>query len=130
MDIQQRIIDTETKVFKTIFANKTNHYDTLFGGEAMSLMNEVAFMTATRFTKKVCVTASSGHIDFNMPISSGTIIEVNGKVSKIGNTSLDVIVEIFIEEMYSLKRTKAISGTFTLVTLDKNNKPTKVLSDS
>lgn len=52
-----------------------------------------------------------------------------GRVSKIGNTSLDVKVEIFIEEMYSEKRTKAITGNFTFVALDENKKPTKILLD-
>ena len=129
MNIQQRIKETRTSAFKIVFSNKTNHYDTLFGGEAMLMMNEVAFITATRFSRKVCVTASSSHIDFNIPIPSGTFIELIGEVSKIGNTSLDVKVEIFVEDMYSTKREKAISGTFTLVTLDENNKPVKVISE-
>lgn len=71
----------------------------------MHLMDEVAFITATRFTRKL------------------------GKVSKIGITSLDVKVDIYIEEMYSNKRTKAITGNFTFVALDENKKPTRVLGN-
>lgn len=92
----------------------------------MQLMDEVAFIAATRFTRKKVVTVSSDKIDFTMPIPGGTIIELIGKVAYIGSTSLKVKVEIFIEEMYSLVREKAITGTFTFVAIDENKKPVKI----
>lgn len=127
MNIQQRIEESKTSIFKAVFPNTTNHYDTLFGGTAMHLMDEVAFITATRFTRKRVVTVSSDRIDFKKPIPAGTIIELIGKVSKIGNTSLDVRVDVFIEQMYSSHREKAISGTFTFVAIDENKTPVKIL---
>lgn len=129
MNLEELIKQSETRIFKAVFPNTTNHYDTLFGGTAMLLMDEVAFITATRFTRKTCVTVSSDRIDFKQPIPAGTIIELIGKVSKIGNTSLDVKVEIYIEEMYSNKRLKAITGNFTFVALDADKKPTKVFTN-
>jgi acyl-CoA hydrolase len=127
MTIEEKIAGSETRIFKAVFPNSTNHYDTLFGGTAMKLMDEVAFITATRFTRKKVVTVSSDRIDFTHPIPAGTIIELVGKVKHIGNTSLKVWVEIFIEEMYSDFRTKAITGTFTFVAIDENKKPVKIL---
>jgi acyl-CoA hydrolase len=53
-----------------------------------------------------CVTVSSDKIDFTKPIPAGTIIELIGTVTRIGNTSLDVKVEIYIEQMYSNHREK------------------------
>lgn len=126
MNLEDKMNQSETRIFKAVFPNTTNHYDTLFGGTALQLMDEVAFITATRFTRKKCVTVSSDRIHFKQPIPGGTVIELVGRVSKIGNTSLDVSVEIFIEEMYSETRTKAITGTFTFVALDSNKKPTRV----
>ena len=52
MTTEERIENSVTRVFKTVFPNTTNHYDTLFGGTAMALMDEVAFMAATRFCRK------------------------------------------------------------------------------
>jgi acyl-CoA hydrolase len=129
MDTDQRIKLAETRIFKAVFPNTTNHYDTLFGGTAMHMMDEVAFITATRFTRKMMVTVSSDKIDFNKPIPSGTIIELVGKVQHIGNTSLKVLVEIYVEEMYSFSREKAITGTFTFVALDSNKHPVKIMED-
>ena len=124
---EQRIEQSVTRIFKAVFPESTNHYDTLFGGTAMHLMDEVALITATRFTRKKVVTVSSDRIDFTKPIPAGTIIELVGKVIHIGNTSLKVSVEIFNEEMYSEGRDKAITGTFTFVAIDENKRPIKIL---
>lgn len=122
----EKIEQSVTRIFKAVFPDSTNHYDTLFGGTAMHLMDEVAFITATRFTRKKVVTVSSDRIDFTKPIPAGTIIELVGKVVHVGNTSLKVLVEIFIEEMYKEGRDKAITGTFTFVAIDENKKPMKI----
>ena len=127
MDINERIQLAETRIFKTVFPNTTNHYDTLFGGTAMALMDEVAFITATRFTRKTMVTVSSDRIDFKQPIPAGTIIELIGKIQHVGNTSLKVLVEIYVEEMYSFVREKAITGTFTFVAIGNDKKPVNVV---
>lgn len=124
--LQERIDKSETRIFKAVFPNTTNHYDTLFGGTAMHLMDEVAFITATRFTRQRTVTVSSDKIDFKMPIPAGTIIELIGRVSYIGNTSLKIRVDVWIEQMYSEQREKAISGEFTFVAIDDNKKPVRL----
>ena len=126
MTEQERIEKSTTRIFKAIFPDSTNHYNTLFGGTAMHLMDEVAFITATRYSRKKVVTVSSDRIDFNQPIPAGTIIELIGKVAHVGNTSMKVRVEIFIEEMYSDQRMEAITGTFTFVAIDENKKPVSV----
>ncbi|HWV67970.1 acyl-CoA thioesterase [Chitinophaga sp.] len=126
MTIAERIVHSETRIFKAVFPSTTNHYDTLFGGTAMSLMDEVAFITATRFARKKMVTVSSGKIDFNKPIPAGTIVELIGKITEVGNTSVKVLVEIYIEEMYSDTREKAITGTFSLVAIGEDKLPVSV----
>lgn len=128
MTIEQRIVQSETRIFKAVFPNTTNHYDTLFGGTAMQLMDEVAFIAATRFCRQKVVTVCSDRIDFKKPIPGGTIIELVGKVCYVGNTSLRVSVEIFIEEMYSEERDKAIHGEFTFVALNEDKQPVKIVS--
>lgn len=115
-----------TRIFKAVFPDSTNHYDTLFGGTAMALMDEVAFMTATRFSRQRMVTVSSDRIDFKKPIPAGTIIELVGVVSSVGRTSLKVRVEVFVEQMYSYDREKAITGDFTFVAIDENKTPVTI----
>jgi acyl-CoA hydrolase len=127
MTLQERMEHSKTSIFKAVFPNTTNHYDTLFGGTAMQLMDEVAFIAATRFARKKVVTISSDRINFKSPIPAGTIIELVGQVSKVGNTSMDVKVDIYIEEMYDTTRVKAISGSFTFVAVGDDKKPVSIL---
>ncbi|MDX1447034.1 Acyl-CoA hydrolase [Lishizhenia tianjinensis] len=127
MTKEERIQKSETRIFKAVFPNTTNHYDTLFGGTAMQLMDEVAFITATRFSRQRMVTVSSDRIDFKKPIPAATIIELLGKVTYTGNTSLKVRVDIYIEQMYTEEREKAVSGEFTFVAIDENKKPVKIM---
>ena len=123
---EDKIKQSDTRIFKAVFPNTTNHYDTLFGGKAMQLMDEVAFITATRFSRQRMVTISSDKIDFTQPIPAGTIIELFGRVIHVGNTSLKVRVEVWVERMYEEGREKAISGTFTFVAIDKDKNPVKI----
>lgn len=127
MTTEEKIQRSETRIFKAVFPGTTNHYDTLFGGTAMHLMDEVAFIAATRFSRQRMVTVSSDRIDFKKPIPSGTIVELIGKVSYLGTTSLKIRVDIYTEEMYSDNREKAVSGEFTFVAIDEDKKPVKIL---
>jgi acyl-CoA hydrolase len=126
MTTEERIKKSETRIFKAVFPSTTNHYDTLFGGTAMQLMDEVAFIAATRFSRQKMVTVSSDRIDFKKPIPAGTIVELIGKVTYLGGTSLKIRVDIFIEQMYSDEREKAVTGEFTFVAIDDDKKPVKI----
>lgn len=64
MSLEERIEHARTSIFKAVFPNTTNHYDTLFGGHAMQLMDEVAFIAATRFSRKKMVTVSSSNSSY------------------------------------------------------------------
>lgn len=126
MNYEIQIQESETHVFKVVFPNTTNHHNTMFGGKVMEMMDEVAFMTATRFARKSFVTVSCDRIDFKKPIPADTLVELIGRVKYVGKTSLKVGVEIFVEEMYDNTREKAVSGDFTLVAIDKNKRPLRI----
>ena len=91
------------------------------------MMDEVAFITATRFSRQRMVTVSSDRIDFTKPIAAGTIVELVGSISHIGTTSMKVRVDIYVEQMYSEHREKAVSGEFSFVAIDLDKKPTAIL---
>ena len=124
--IQKREEISETRVAKMVFPSTTNHYDTLFGGEALKWMDEVAYIAATRFARKQVVTISTEQVDFKRPIPSGILFELVARVIHVGRTSLKVEVNIFLEELYSDKREKAITGVFNFVAIDENKRPTPI----
>ena len=125
-EIQERITKSRTNLFKAVFPELTNHHNTMHGGKAMELMDEIAFLTATRFCRKGFVTAGST-VNYKNPLPADTIIEVVGEVSEIGNTSIKVSVKIFVENMYSESREEAVNALFTLVAVNEEMKPISVL---
>jgi len=129
MNLETRIENSETRIFKAVFPGTTNHYNTLFGGTTMHMMDEVAFITATRFSRQKMVTVSTDRIDFKTSIPEGTIVELVGRVTEVGNTSIKVAIDLFVENMYDDKRYLAVHGNFTFVALDHENKPTRVIKE-
>ena len=91
-------------------------------------MDEVAFIAATRFCRRNLVTISSDRVDFKEAIPAGSIVDIVATIESVGNTSLKVRVNIFVESMFSDEQHQAISGLFTFVALDDDRKPVSVLS--
>lgn len=125
--IAKRMEHAVTRVTKTVFPGRTNHHNTLFGGEALAWMDEAAFIAATRFCRKPLVTVCSDRVDFKESIPAGSIIELVAKIEHVGRTSIRVVVDIFVENMFNDDQHKAISGNFTFVALGPDRKPTPVL---
>lgn len=123
MELQERIQLSETRQFKMVFPCTLNANDSLFGGMAMQWMDEVAYITALRFTRKQMVTVSADKIKFFLPIKCDSIIEIVGKVVNVGNAKIEIKVEIYSEEMFDNKRAKAIEATFIFAAVNIENKP-------
>ncbi|WP_372654829.1 acyl-CoA thioesterase [Halobacteriovorax sp.] len=124
---EERARISKTRVTKAVFPNTTNHYDTLFGGTAMLWMDEVAFITATRFTRLKVVTVSTDKLDFKKPIPAGTIVELVGTVTQVGRSSIKIQVQVFVEAMLEDSRELALEGSFSFVALGDDGKPTKIV---
>ena len=65
------------------------------------------------------MTVSADKINFIKSVPAGTIIELIGRITHIGNTSIQVTVEIHVGEMYSFERHQAIYGSFAFALIDE-----------
>lgn len=126
METEERIKLSETRQFKVIIPGVLNAHNTLFGGIALQWMDEVAYITATRFTRQKVVTVSSDKINFRHAVPYGTIVEIIGKVNYVGLVKLDVKVEIYLENMFSEGHEKVIEGKFTFAAVNDVGKPVKI----
>ena len=124
--MEEHIKLSETRQFKAIFPNTLNANETLFGGQAMQWMDEVAYITATRFTRQRMFTVNTENIKFLKAVNPDSIVEVVGRVEKAEAVKLKVKVEIYVEEMYGNGREKAIEGVFVFAALDQNRKPIRI----
>lgn len=111
------------RMLALVFPNRCNHHGTLFGGEAMALMDKAAFLAASRHGRDSFVTARSTQIDFTAPIHEGELVEAEAHIIRVGVRSLDVQVTLWGESLLTGERRQATTGTFTLVAnkRDKTN---------
>jgi len=92
----------------------------------MQWMDEVAYITATRYTRTKMVTTSIEKIRFLKPVHHNTIIELIGRIEKADHIKLIINVSIFAEEMYGEKREKVIEGRFIFVAVSEDDKIRKM----
>lgn len=124
--MQELIKQSETRQFKAIFPSTLNANNTLFGGMALQWMDEVAYITATRFTRQRMFTVNTENINFKKTIKPNSIVEIIGRVEKADAVRLRVIVEIYAEEMYGYERSKALEGIFVFASMDESEKVKRI----
>src|SRR5215469_8439360 len=116
----------ETRIVEMVFPDQTNHYGTLFGGHALRLMDQAAFIAASRYCRLTVVTARSERVDFHTPVHQGQLVELVARVVTVGKSSMTVEVKLFAEELFSGRRRLCTRGRFVLVALNKRGRPTAV----
>lgn len=116
----------DTRQSKVIFPSTLNDHETLFGGTAMQWMDEVAYITAIRSFRQKMVTVSVDKVSFLMPVKSGMIAEIIGKIVQVGNVKIVIQVEIYVEEVFIDKREKAVEALFTFAAVNHLNKPIRM----
>lgn len=109
-----------------VFPPQTNHYGTLFGGDALRMLGKAAFVAATRHARAVMVMAASERVDFRSPIAEGEMIELVAAVDAIGRTSLRIRVELWAENLLTGDRRHAASAAFTMVAVDSAGRPRRL----
>src|SRR6056297_1665041 len=129
MNVEERTEHARTRITKLVFPQDTNPIGTLYGGTAMKWMDEVAFLTATRFARRQVVTVSMDRVDFKTPIPRGNIVEMIGEVTRVGNTSVTVTVSILREDPLSGGQQLAIQGELVMVSVDASMRPVKVMPE-
>lgn len=120
----------EVRMVQMVFPDQTNHYGTLFGGHAMRLMDEAAFVAASRWARHPVVTVASERIEFRVPVHRGELVEVVARVVAVGRTSLTVDVALDAEDLVSGRRRRATEGRFVLVAVDPTGRPTSARTDT
>ena len=105
-------INPSTQQYRVVFPKHLNSNGTFFGGEAMQWLDEVAFITATRYSRQRMITVKIENIRFIKPIMPNTIVEITGEIAKAGNVKLYIKIEVFSEDMYSRHREKAMEADF------------------
>lgn len=115
--------DEPLRMMDMVFPPQTNHYGTLFGGDALRMLGKGAFITATRATRSVMVMAASDRVDFRSPIREGDMTEVAARVTMTGRSSVRIKVDLSSERLLTGERQQAASAEFVMVSVDPAGRP-------
>jgi len=119
---------TEARLIEMVFPEQTNHYGTLYGGQALALMDKAAFIAASRYSRRALVTAGSERVDFHVPVRQGQLVELLARVVATGRTSIKVEVDMYAEDLLTGERKLSAVGRFVLVAIDGEGHALPVLS--
>lgn len=109
-----------------VLPSETNPLHNLFGGELLARMDRAASISARRHSRRITVTASVNHVAFNRAIPLGSVVTVEAKVSRSFRTSMEIFIDVWVEDRESGNRTKANEAIYTFVAVDETGNPVEV----
>src|SRR3989338_7220861 len=120
------IADSAATLSGVMMPIDANHYGSVHGGTILKLVDEAAFVVATKHARKNVVVASMDHIEFKHPVNVGDLLTLKASMYHVGRTSMDVEVGIETEKIKQGKILKVGSSYLTMVALDELGKPARV----
>ena len=98
----------------------------LFGGHLMALVDQAAAVAAIRHAGGPAVTASIDRVDFRERIPVGALVTCMASVDFVGNSSMDVSVEVYSEQVATGERRHTHTAHVVFVAIDEMGKPKRV----
>ena len=118
--------DSRTIMTDMVLPSETNPLNNLFGGELLARMDRAASIAARRHSRRITVTASVNHVAFNRSVPLGSVVTVEAAISRTFRTSMEVYIDVWIEDRLSGEKTKANEAIYTFVAVDDTGKPTEI----
>src|SRR5919202_1231433 len=116
-------VDSYIMMTELVLPNDTNVYGNLMGGRLMYWMDIAAAIAAQRHCNAPVVTASVDNISFENPIKLGNTVNIEAKVSRSFNTSMEVHLKVWGEDHQQHYRYKSNEAYYTFVAPYSNRKP-------
>ncbi len=118
--------ESRTVMTDMVLPSETNPLNNLFGGELLARMDRAASIAARRHSRRITVTASVNHVAFNRSVPLGSVVTVEAKISRAFKTSMEVYIDVWMEDRISGEKAKANEAIYTFVAVDDTGSPTEV----
>ena len=123
---QRTASNTEVTMTQLVLPNDTNNLDNLRGGTLLHWMDLASAISAQKHSNHIVVTASVDHVSFENPIKKGDVVTLKAKVTRAFNTSMEVHIEVWAENIPAKRKMKSNEAFFTFVALNDLGKPERV----
>jgi acyl-CoA hydrolase len=98
----------------------------LFGGHLMALVDQAAAVAAIRHAGGPAVTATIDRVDFRERIPVGALVTCVGTVDYVGNSSMEITVEVYAERVSTGERRHTHTAHAVFVAIDEDGRPKRV----
>ena len=119
MTLKKTAKETFATSSRIVLPNDTNTLGNLMGGQLSSWMDITSAISAHRHCKRVVVTASVNNVSFDRPIKLGDIVTIEAKVSRAFVSSMEVYMDVFVEDHVTGKKNKCNEAIYTFVAVDQ-----------
>jgi acyl-CoA hydrolase len=109
-----------------VLPNDTNTLGNLMGGRLLHWMDITSAIAAHRHCRRVVVTAAVNNVAFTNPIKLADIVTLEAKVSRAFSTSMEVFIDVWVENHTTGAKTKCNEAIYTFVAVDQNGSPLPV----
>jgi acyl-CoA hydrolase len=109
-----------------VLPSETNPIGNMFGGELLARMDRAASISARRHSRRIVATVSVNHVDFNKMIPLGSVVTIEAKVSRAFKSSMEIYLDVWIEDRESGIRSKSNEAIYTFVAVDETGRPVPV----
>jgi acyl-CoA hydrolase len=118
--------DSHTIMNELVLPNDTNTLNNLMGGRLLHWMDIAAAIAGQKHCNRIVVTASVDNVSFQYPIKLGDVISIESKVTRAFNTSVEVRLDVWAQNIPSGTRNKSNEAYYTFVALDKDGNTVQV----
>ncbi len=115
--------DSRVVVSEVMMPSQANVAGNIHGGEIMKLMDSAAYAAGRRYARSNVVTARVDELEFHLPIFIGDLVICTAQVIYAGTSSMEVAVNVEVEDLEMEGQKKALSAFFTMVAIDKKGRP-------
>ncbi len=124
---EKRVSQSCTEQVHIVMPGDVNSSFRLFGGLLMQWIDVVAAVVARRHADREVLTAAVDHLSFLKPANLNDIVTLCGRVTYVGNTSMEICVETYVERPERNKQRALVNRAYlTMVALDEDGQPTRV----
>lgn len=126
METFKKVSASKVTFSELMLPSHSNFSGKIHGGYILSLMDQIAFASASKYSGKYCVTASVDTVDFLNPIEVGELVTLKASVNYVGTTSMVVGIRVTSENIQTGKVKHCNSSYFTMVAKNENGQSVEV----
>lgn len=120
------VASSHISISQLMLPSHSNFSGKIHGGYILSLLDQIAFACASKFSGNYCVTASVETVNFLKPIEVGELVNMKASVNYVGTSSMIIGIRVEAENIKTGEIKHCNSSYFTMVAKDTNGNKTSV----